>query len=144
MPYRTLARILRAQGCAEVRQSSSHVRWRCGTCSTTIPVHAGRDIAPGTLRSIERDLTPCLGEGWLTSMTTTFHAEAFRDETGTWCASVEALGANTQAASFLELRANLADAVEVSLDPPAGPFAVEIYVHTADLQAAVDELGRAS
>ena len=78
-------------------------------------------------------------------MTTTYHAEAFRDETGTWCARVDVLAANTQAASFLELRANLVDAVEVSLDEPAAePFAVEIYVHTADLQAAADELGRAS
>ena len=29
------------------------------------PVHAG-DLTPGTLRSIERDLEPCLGPKWLT------------------------------------------------------------------------------
>jgi hypothetical protein len=29
-----------------------------------VPVHSG-DVALGTLRAIERDLTPCLGEGWL-------------------------------------------------------------------------------
>ena len=75
--------------------------------------------------------------------TTTYHAEAFRDETGIWCARVDVLAANTQAGSFLELRANLLDAIEVSLDE-SEPFAVEIFVHIADLHAAADELGRAS
>jgi hypothetical protein len=31
----------------------------------TVPVHAGEDLKPGTLRAIERDLEPCLGEHWL-------------------------------------------------------------------------------
>ena len=39
--------------------------WRCGNCQTVVPVHAG-DLTPGTLRSIERDLGPCLGSKWLT------------------------------------------------------------------------------
>jgi len=30
-----------------------------------VPVHAGEDLKPGTLRAIERDLEPCLGEHWL-------------------------------------------------------------------------------
>ena len=34
-------------------------------CRTTVPVHAGEDLKPGTLRAIERDLEPCLGEHWL-------------------------------------------------------------------------------
>lgn len=34
-----------------------------GKCFTTVPAH--RTIAAGTLRSIARDLAPCLGEGWL-------------------------------------------------------------------------------
>lgn len=61
---RDLRRILRQQGCEEIRQSGSHLVVRCKECQTVIPIHSG-DIAPGTLRSIERDLTPCLGKGWL-------------------------------------------------------------------------------
>ncbi|TAK20829.1 MAG: type II toxin-antitoxin system HicA family toxin [Chloroflexota bacterium] len=53
--------MLQARGCVVVRQHGSHVRVRCGECSTTVPVHAGRGIPPGTLRAIERDCEPCLG-----------------------------------------------------------------------------------
>lgn len=60
-------RILRALGCTEVRQRGSHLRVRCGSCFTTIPIHKGEDIPRGTLRAIERDLEPCLGRGWLES-----------------------------------------------------------------------------
>ncbi len=42
----------------------SHVRISVGSCRTSVPVHAGQDLPPGTLRSIVRDLEPCLGEGW--------------------------------------------------------------------------------
>ena len=56
---------LRRLGCEEVRQKGSHVRVECGKCVTTVPVHAGRDLPPGTLRAIERDLEPCPGKGWL-------------------------------------------------------------------------------
>ena len=52
-------------GCTEVRQSGSHVVVRCGHCQTVVAKHGG-DIRPGTLRSIVRDLEPCLGKGWLT------------------------------------------------------------------------------
>ena len=51
--------------CRVVRQRGSHVRVECGACKTTVPVHAGEDLPPGTLRAIERDLEPCLGEKWL-------------------------------------------------------------------------------
>lgn len=67
MPYRTMARILSQHGCVEVRQVGSHVRWRCGDCLVTVPRHLGRDIAPGTLRSIEASMAPCLGPGWLSA-----------------------------------------------------------------------------
>lgn len=60
-----LRRILRQFGCVEVRQKGSHLRVECGQCRTTVPVHKGEDLAPGTLRQIERDLEPCLGKGWL-------------------------------------------------------------------------------
>ena len=65
MMARDLRRTLKDKGCAEVRQKGSHLRVECGKCRTTIPVHAGEDIKPGTLRQIERDLEPCLGKGWL-------------------------------------------------------------------------------
>jgi len=51
----------------QVRQKGSHVRVQC-PCrrhNTTVPVHQGEDISPGLLRAIERDLEPCLGQGWL-------------------------------------------------------------------------------
>ncbi len=56
---------LRRLGCEQVRQRGSHQIWRCGTCQTVIPMHTG-DLPPGTLRSIERDLEPCLGRKWIT------------------------------------------------------------------------------
>lgn len=60
-----LRRILREHGCTEIRQRGSHLIVRCGRCQTVIPVHKGEDLRPGTLASINRALTPCLGEGWL-------------------------------------------------------------------------------
>jgi predicted RNA binding protein YcfA (HicA-like mRNA interferase family) len=60
-----LLRLLRTLGCEEVRQKGSHVLVRYGRCSTVVPVHSGEDLAPGTLRAIERQLEPCLGKGWL-------------------------------------------------------------------------------
>jgi predicted RNA binding protein YcfA (HicA-like mRNA interferase family) len=60
-----LRRVLRSRGCVEVRQKGSHLRVECGSCVTTVPVHAGEDLGPGLLRRIERDLEPCLGKGWV-------------------------------------------------------------------------------
>jgi predicted RNA binding protein YcfA (HicA-like mRNA interferase family) len=65
MKARELRRILKSQGCTEVRQKGSHLRIECGSCATTVPVHSGEDLGPGLLRRIERDLEPCLGKGWL-------------------------------------------------------------------------------
>jgi predicted RNA binding protein YcfA (HicA-like mRNA interferase family) len=65
MKAKDLRRVLRSKGCAEIRQQGSHLRVECGSCVTTIPVHAGEDLGPGLLRAIERDLEPCLGKGWL-------------------------------------------------------------------------------
>lgn len=47
-----------------VRQQGSHQIWRCGNCTTVVPAH-GKEVAAGTVRNIQRDLAPCLGEGWL-------------------------------------------------------------------------------
>ena len=65
-----LIRILASLGVEEVRKGKGpHVRFRVTrdgvTCSTTVSVHKGRDIPRGTLRGIEKDLAPALGEGWL-------------------------------------------------------------------------------
>jgi len=57
-------RAIEQLGGERVRQKGSHVRMRVGDCYTTVPVHA-RDLPKGLLRGIERDLEPCLGEGWL-------------------------------------------------------------------------------
>ncbi len=65
MRAKELLKKLKGLGCVEVRQKGSHVRVRCGTCFTTVPVHAGEDLGRGLLRQIERDLEPCLGKGWL-------------------------------------------------------------------------------
>jgi predicted RNA binding protein YcfA (HicA-like mRNA interferase family) len=65
MTAKDLRRLLRERGCVEVRQKGSHIRIQCGTCVTTVAVHAGEDIGVGLLRKIERDLEPCLGKGWL-------------------------------------------------------------------------------
>lgn len=77
-------------------------------------------------------------------VTTTYKAEVSRDETGAWCAGVEALHAYTDGATFAELRASLAEAVNASLDDAGEEFAVELYVKVDDLQAAAMELGDAS
>ncbi len=67
MTGREVLRIVRSHGGKAIRQRGSHVRvrCRCGEYQTTVPVHAGKDIPPGTLRAIERHLEPCLGKGWL-------------------------------------------------------------------------------
>ncbi len=65
MTGKALLRILREQGCVELRQEGSHVRVQCGACFSTVPVHAGEDLGKGLLRAIERDLEPCLGKSWL-------------------------------------------------------------------------------
>lgn len=66
MTAKALIRILLALGAEQLpRGATSHVRFRVGTCSTTVPVHAGEDLGAGLLRAIERDLEPCLGKKWL-------------------------------------------------------------------------------
>jgi predicted RNA binding protein YcfA (HicA-like mRNA interferase family) len=65
MTSRELRKILKGFGCIEVRQKGSHLVIKCGKCTTIVPVHAGEDIGAGLLRAIEKQLTPCLGVGWL-------------------------------------------------------------------------------
>lgn len=49
---------------SERSSKGSHRLVTVGTCRTTVAVHPG-DVPTGTLRSIERDLAPCLGERWM-------------------------------------------------------------------------------
>lgn len=58
---------LASLGCVALRQKGSHIRFAspCGKCHTTVPVHAGEDLGIGLLKQIQRDMAPCLGEGWL-------------------------------------------------------------------------------
>ncbi|MEX0984039.1 MAG: type II toxin-antitoxin system HicA family toxin [Actinomycetota bacterium] len=65
MTGKEVLRILLRLDCEVVRQRGSHVRVACGECHATVPIHAGRDIAPGTLRNIERSIEPCRGARWL-------------------------------------------------------------------------------
>lgn len=37
-----------------------------GVVYATVPNHPGKDIPPGTLRNIEKQLEPALGKGWAT------------------------------------------------------------------------------
>jgi predicted RNA binding protein YcfA (HicA-like mRNA interferase family) len=60
-----LLKLLESKGCTWRQGKGSHVVVKCGTCTTTIPVHKGEDLKTGTLRAIERQLEPCLGKGWL-------------------------------------------------------------------------------
>ncbi|MCQ9335027.1 type II toxin-antitoxin system HicA family toxin [Corynebacterium phoceense] len=59
---------LQKAGAEMIRQRGSHQRWRIvrnGTpYFTTVPMHLG-DIPQGTLRSIEQQMEPALGKGWL-------------------------------------------------------------------------------
>lgn len=79
----------KSPGCDHVRQKGSHATYKCDKCQTVVPVHGSKDIKPGTLKSIERDLEPCLGDDWLdeavAKIVATELEEAFTgldDETG--------------------------------------------------------------
>jgi len=58
-----------AKACFEGKGRGSHRKFICNCkgqrCQTSVNVHSG-DLATGTLHKIEKDLEPCLGEGWLT------------------------------------------------------------------------------
>ncbi|MBC8092355.1 MAG: type II toxin-antitoxin system HicA family toxin [Pseudonocardia sp.] len=75
MKAREVNRKIERLGGRIVRQSGSHRRYRAEhtdtatgqmiTCETLVAQHASRDIPMGTLRSIEKDLEPVYGKGWL-------------------------------------------------------------------------------
>ncbi len=53
-----------------VRQEGSHRRYKLTrdgqTVFATVPQHGSHDIRIGTLKTIEKQLAPILGKGWLT------------------------------------------------------------------------------
>ncbi|HEY5879445.1 MAG TPA: type II toxin-antitoxin system HicA family toxin [Nakamurella sp.] len=65
MRARDVARRIEMLGGVMVRQTGSHRRFRAGSHFTTVPMHGSRDVPPGTLRAIERDLEAEFGKGWL-------------------------------------------------------------------------------
>jgi len=76
-------------GCNHTRQKGSHAFYKCGACSTVIPMHGSKDVKTGTLRAIEKDLEGCLGDDWLEEAIERFVKEVFEeaytgidDETG--------------------------------------------------------------
>jgi predicted RNA binding protein YcfA (HicA-like mRNA interferase family) len=73
MKAREVNRRIERLGGVMIRQVGSHRRYEVtftddtdaeARVATTVAQHAG-DIPAGTLRAIERDLEPALGEGWL-------------------------------------------------------------------------------
>ena len=72
MTAREVVRLIERRGGILLRQRGSTASTRPGhsadgtevTARTTVAYHA-RDIRPGTLRAIERDLEPVFGKGWL-------------------------------------------------------------------------------
>ena len=65
MSARKLRKILKKEGCVELRQKGSHLQVKCGRCQGTVPVHGNKDIKKGTLGAIERSLEVCLGDDWI-------------------------------------------------------------------------------
>lgn len=58
-----------AKACQQDRIRGSHYVFTCAcnkqTCTTSVPFHGSKDLGTGLLHSIEKDLEPCLGKGWL-------------------------------------------------------------------------------
>ena len=74
MKSREVIRRIESLGGEFVRQVGSHRRYKAtvtnpdsttGTAFTTVAHHPGKDIATGTLHSIQKDLEPAFGKGWL-------------------------------------------------------------------------------
>jgi predicted RNA binding protein YcfA (HicA-like mRNA interferase family) len=69
MKAKEVVKRITAAGGSLTRQVGSHARYTITvngiTCTTTVAMHSARDIPLGTLRAIEKDLAPALGERWL-------------------------------------------------------------------------------
>lgn len=64
MKLREIERRLARNRCTQLSDDGSHTKWGCpcGHHTTAVPRH--RDISPGVIRNIIRDLA-CLPKGWL-------------------------------------------------------------------------------
>jgi predicted RNA binding protein YcfA (HicA-like mRNA interferase family) len=64
MRLREIERALTAAGCTKTYDDGRHTKWGCpcGKHTTAVPRH--RDISPGVVRNLIRDLA-CLPKGWL-------------------------------------------------------------------------------
>jgi predicted RNA binding protein YcfA (HicA-like mRNA interferase family) len=64
MSLRSVEKALQAQGCQVLSEDGKHTKWGCpcGKHTTAVPRH--RDISPGVVRNIIRDLA-CRPKGWL-------------------------------------------------------------------------------
>jgi hypothetical protein len=64
MKSRLVEQALAAQKCTKAPTDGPHAKWicPCGSHKTAIPRH--REITPGVIRNIIRDLS-CLPKGWL-------------------------------------------------------------------------------
>jgi len=71
---REVVRRIEARGGYRIRTKGSHATYEVVyvneqgeavlAAKAQVPIHSG-DIAPGTLRAIQRQLEPVLGKGWL-------------------------------------------------------------------------------
>jgi predicted RNA binding protein YcfA (HicA-like mRNA interferase family) len=56
-------------GGVQTRQRGSHRMFTATksgiTAQTTVPDHGARDLGPGLVRAIERQMEPVFGKGWL-------------------------------------------------------------------------------
>ncbi len=68
-------------GCAVITQRGSHATVRCDGCQTTIPVHRGQDLPPGTLRLSNVTSSTASGGGGYAD---TYTVKIERDQSGAW------------------------------------------------------------
>ena len=143
MRAREVNRRIERLGGKMVRQVGSHRRYvvtytdaagRETTVATTVPQHAG-DIPAGTLRAVERDHEPALGEGMAAMSGNEFRVVVTRED-GRWLADVPELqGAHTYARSLPSLDQAVREVVVLAADLPdeAMPELVLDYdYHTGD------------
>ena len=117
------------------------MRIRCGRCQTTVAVHRGVDLPPGTLRAIERDLEPCLGAKWLP---VSYRVVLERDEPGSWIAHVPAVpGCHTHGRSLVEARRRVREALSLWVDDAESAELVDDVRLPRDVLSAVRQSNRA-
>ena len=90
-----------------------------------MPIHAGEDLPPGTLRAIRRDLEPCLAR----RLVATYRVDIERDESGAWIATVAGVpGAHTYGSSLRQVRRRSREALSLWVDD-ADDADIEFELH---------------